>query len=128
MADTTYADIPLSFKPHPVSGDIGRLVEEDAVRQAIKLLVLTNKYERIGEPTIGGNLMAHLFDLGSPSSAMLLKSAVETCLRNSELRANVLQVDVIPDFDRNTYNVAVTFMTQRMTQPATVTIDLERVR
>lgn len=128
MTNLRYSDIPLSFKPHPITGDIGRLTEEAAVKQAIKLLVLTNKYERVGAPVVGGNLIAHLFDLGSPSNAVLLKSSIETCLQNSEVRAAIKNVEVVPDVDRNTYNVAVVFQTQQMLEPDVVTINLERVR
>lgn len=126
--DVSYSDIPLSFKAHPVSGDIGRLTDESAVRQAIKLLVLTNRYERVGHPEMGGNLIAHLFDLGSPSNALLLRANIETCLQNSELRAIVHAVDVIPDFDHNSYDVSITFQTQQMLVPDSLSITLERVR
>ena len=123
-----YADIPLSFKPHPITGDIGRLTEEAAVKQAIKLIVLTNRFERVKAPSIGGNLLAHLFDLASPANALMLKSSIELCLQNSEVRAVVKNVEVIPDHDNNTYNVAVVFQTQQMLEPEVVTINLERVR
>ena len=125
---TQYADIPLSFKPHPITGDIGRVTDEAAVKQAIKMLVLTNRYERVFEPTIGGNVVSHLFSLGTPAHAMLLKADIETCLRNSEVRALIHRVDVIPDLDGHAYSVNITFQTQQMLNPETVSFNLERIR
>jgi len=125
---TSYSDIPLSFRPHPVTGDIGRLVDEDAVAQSIKLLVLTNLNERLAEPTIGGNVVAHLFEHNTAAASLVLRSSIETCLRNSEVRAEVVDVGVAVNPDGNDVHVSVMFKTQQMLQPATVSIQLERVR
>ena len=42
-----YKDISLSFSKHPVTGDIAKLSDADAVKRSVRNLINTNFYERV---------------------------------------------------------------------------------
>lgn len=60
-SENIYSDLNLSFKPHPITGDITRKTDVDAVKQSIKNLISTNHYERPFKPSLGANLRGKLF-------------------------------------------------------------------
>ena len=45
-----YSDVSSTFTPHPVTGKVTVLRNEDAVKRAIRNLILTDIYERPYEP------------------------------------------------------------------------------
>jgi hypothetical protein len=58
-----YSDLDLLFKAHPISGDVTVKTDADAVKRAVKNIVLTNYYERPFKPSLGGNIRGLLFEL-----------------------------------------------------------------
>ena len=58
-----FKDISLSFAKHPVTGDIAKLSDVDAIKRSVRNLVNTNHYERPFKPGLGGNLIGLLFQL-----------------------------------------------------------------
>ena len=57
-----YSDIDLTFAKKP-SGEIYKKTDAAAVKQAVKNLLLTNKYEKPFQPSFGGDLNNLLFEL-----------------------------------------------------------------
>ena len=51
-----YSDMFTDFSRHAVTGELNRKTNENAVKQSVKNLLLTNKYERLFNPEIGSNL------------------------------------------------------------------------
>jgi len=58
----TFSDLDLNFKLHPVKKDINIHLNELAITNSIKNLVLTNHYERPFQPNVGSNIRRLLFD------------------------------------------------------------------
>ena len=48
-----YSDLNLNMLLHPVTGDLLKLTDEDAVKRSIRNLVLTYNYERFYNPDLG---------------------------------------------------------------------------
>ena len=51
-----FRDLDLTLKLHPIRNDIVPLKDDNAVRNALKNLVLTNFFERPFQPSLGANL------------------------------------------------------------------------
>lgn len=49
----TFKDLNITFKPHPVTGDLTTVKDEAAIKQAIINLLLTNRGERLFAHRIG---------------------------------------------------------------------------
>ena len=50
---------------HPITGDVTTKSDSEAVKRAVKNIVLTNYYERPFKPSLGGNIRGLLFELNT---------------------------------------------------------------
>ena len=57
-----YSDFLTNFNAHPDSKQLMTVKDEVAVMRSIKSLLLTNKYERLFQPSLGSNLRNFLFE------------------------------------------------------------------
>lgn len=124
----TYSDIDLNFTAHPVTKDIVSKNDVEAVKRSVRNLILTNKYERPFHPEIDGGVTRHLFQLSTPQTKHDVKTAIEICIRNFEPRAEVLDVFVGGDLDKNGFDVTITFRVINTPNPVTIELFLERLR
>ena len=60
-----YKDLDLNFMAHPITGDVTTKADSEAVKRAVKNIVLTNYYERPFKPSLGGNIRGLLFELNT---------------------------------------------------------------
>ena len=127
-APPRYTDFTTSFAPHPVSGDLARVTDIDAIKRSVRSLILTDKYERLLDPKIGSNVRAMLFEPMDGATAAALQSYIQETIRNYEPRANLIQVQVIPDYDHNLYTVTIIFGVTFSEQTATIEFFMERIR
>ena len=86
LKQITYRDFDIQFRRHPSTGKLLIKKDDEAVKQALKTLILTNFYEKPFFPRFGGNLRARLFDNFDSITAELFKSQIETAIRNFEPR------------------------------------------
>ena len=104
-----FKDINLNFSKHPITGDIGKLTNVEAVKRSVRNLVNTNFYERPFHPEIGSDVRAILFEPISPLVADVLKRYVEDVINNFEPRAELISVKTNAQIDRNAYEVQIEF-------------------
>ncbi len=123
-----WSDLDLDFVAHPVTKDIVRKTNVEAVKRAVRNLILTNRYERPFHPEIDGGVTRHLFGLSTAHTKHDIQLAVETCLANSEPRVTVDNVVVSGDLDRNGFNVSIFFTVLNSPEPIEVALFLERIR
>lgn len=123
-----YKDFDLNMKMHPVTGKLIMRKNSDAVKQAVKSLVLTDKGERPFRPLFGSDIRYRLFDLMDPALEQNVKSDIEYAIQSYEERANLLGVGVDADPDTNNLRVNITFSTRNSEAPASVSLTLEAIR
>jgi phage baseplate assembly protein W len=93
-----YKDIDLSFevKPGPsgltLSGDVYKKVDIPAVFQAVKNLLLTNRYEKPFQPEFGGNLSSLLFENITEFTSNDIRNMINSAVRAYEPRVEVLAI------------------------------------
>ena len=78
-----YSDVDLSFKVHPVTGDLLKTKNATVIKQSMRNVLQTREFERIGHPEIGSNLQTLLFDPMSPITETQLKIRIETTVDNN---------------------------------------------
>jgi phage baseplate assembly protein W len=78
-------------------GQVAAVALEDAVRQAIWLVLSTAPGERAMRPTFGAGLADLVFAPNSPATQGLVSSAVRDALVEWEPRIDVLDVAATPD-------------------------------
>ncbi|MBD2251978.1 GPW/gp25 family protein [Nostoc parmelioides] len=78
------------------TGQIAMAREEDAIRQAILMILATAKGERIMRPDFGCGIHDLVFAPNTPSTIGQLVSEVQDALIEWEPRIDVLDVDALP--------------------------------
>ena len=123
-----FSDLDLNFTAHPVTKDIVRRYDENAIKASLKNLILTANYERPFHSEIGSPIRALLFEPSSPMLAQTLRKAVMEMISNFEPRVNL--IDVFVNFlpDNNSLSVTIQFSIVNTTRPLTVDVILERTR
>ena len=123
-----WSDLDLDFQSHPVTKDIVIKTDVEAVKRSVRNLILTNRYERPFQPQIDGGVTRHLFENSTPMTKHNVEAAVRTAINNFEPRAEVLDVFVGGDLDRNGFDVTITFRVVNTPDPVTIELFLERLR
>lgn len=124
----TFTDLDMNFLASPSTGDVTKRHDENAIKQAVKNLVLTNHYERLFHPEIGSSIQALLFDLDSPMLRATLERAITYTIENFEPRVRLIGVEVSPDPDNNRVSAQIEFTIVNTTRPIIVDVMLKRTR
>jgi uncharacterized protein len=123
-----YKDISLTFRPHPVTGDLVKLTDDDAVKASIVNLVLTMFFEIPFHPEQGCAVMESLFDPQSPITIIKIQKSIRQVIANFEPRANILDVQVTLDSTGNAYTARIIFTINNLPEPVDITIFLQKKR
>ena len=125
---TKFSDFDLDFVAHPVTKDITKKMNENAIAQSIRNLLLTAHYERPFKPDLGSNLRKFLFEPIDNVTTSLIQDAIFLTLKNYEPRIEIQQVTASPNYEENRYDITISFFIRNSTEPLTITFFLERVR
>lgn len=123
-----FSDIDLNFTAHPVTGDVVRKYDEEAIKQAVKSLVMTQNYERPFHSEIGSQIRGLLFEPATPMLTALLKRAITDTIINFEPRVRLIDVLVRLSQDTNEVYVSVEFSIVNTIRPIIVNMTLTRTR
>lgn len=123
-----YRDLDAIFTPHPATADVRRRIDAEAVKFAVKSLVMTKYYERLFQPNIGSNVPNLLFEQMSPITTQLLRDSIVNVIQNYEPRVTIDSVDIEPDYDDQSYDVNIRFTIQNLADPITLNFVLSRTR
>lgn len=124
----TFSDLDFNFTKHPVTNDVAMKYDEEAIKQAVKNLVLTRNYERPFHSEIGSQIRGLLFENASPMTVMLLKRAISDTIINFEPRVRLLDVMVRYTPDQNAISATIEFAIVNTTRPITISLTLKRTR
>jgi phage baseplate assembly protein W len=111
-----------------VTHDVTRRYDEDAVKAALKNLILTSNYERPFHSEIGSPIKKLLFEPATPMLGAMLKRAIKDLIDAYEPRVNVVDINAVVDPDESSINIAIEFTIVNTTAPITLELTLERTR
>ena len=123
-----YIDLDLSFTVKPTSGEIYKKTDAASVKQAIKTLVLTNNLEKPFRPDFGGDIRGQLFELAEYGRDDVIKEDIIANIERYEPRAEVLDVVVNTQPDRNSISVTLRFKVVNTSEEVELTTSLARLR
>jgi phage baseplate assembly protein W len=113
MAETrlskSFKDISLSFQVNPLTYDLIALKNENAIARSIKNLVLTSRGERFFDYNLGSQVNEILFESLDDISGSSLRESITNVIENYEPRVRLIEVEVIPNYDKNEFGVIVTY-------------------
>lgn len=124
----TYADLDLDFLPNPITGDLLKKVDEQAIAASIGNILQTAHYERLFNPALGCNIKKYLFEPIDDITTNNIREEITRSIVNFERRCELLDVVVEPNYDENGYTISIKFFTRNDPNPITLTFFLERIR
>lgn len=124
----TYSDLNLLFSKHPLTGDVTKKQDEEAVKASLKNLISTRHYERPFHPEIGCQIHSLLFENFTPVTIQVMKKTIFDVVEKFEPRVTVLDVKIRDRADENQIDLDIIFRLNNSERPITVSTFLTRVR
>ena len=110
VKEKQYSDFDLLFDARSATdGDIFRKTDAASVKQALKNLILTNRFEKPYRPNYGANLSGLLFELADEDTGNEVLARIKNQINRFEPRAKILNIKVTSRPDYNSINVYLEF-------------------
>ena len=128
-----YKDLNLFFSPNPVSKDISKVTDIQAIKRSVRNLVLLNPGEKPFHPEIGTGIRDAFFENFTPPIREALRNRIEDTIKIYEPRVTVISVSFNdPDhvgLDNNRLNCSIQFLINNVPQIVEeVEVMLKRIR
>ncbi len=125
-----YSDLNFLFGVHPITKDVLVRVDDDAIKNSVKNLVLTRIYDRLFHPEIGCQVTSMLFEPFTPITSEIIKKTIRNVINSFEPRVSLIDVRVNEDVDGHSLAITIDFRIINAENPdvLSVTTFLERVR
>lgn len=123
-----YSDFFKDLTQNPVSTDLARKTNEDAVKESINNLLMTDKGERPFQPNLGCDIRKMLFENITLSTTTLMEEVIRDTLRAYEPRANIVELRVSSNPDRNEVYITIVFNVINSEEDIVFTKTLTRIR
>ena len=123
-----FSDFLDTFAVSPFGKQLGRVVNEKAVNQSLKNLIMTNLGERPFQPYIGSQINTLLFQNNSMGLLEDIRYHIQQCVENNEPRVNILEIQVFDGNDPNEIQINIIY--NLINNPTAIVLDflLKRVR
>ena len=108
--------------------DIVKRYDEQAIKTAVKNLVLTINYERPFHPEIGTQINNLLFEQTTPMLSAVLEKTIRNAIENFEPRVDLTDVSAVVNPDSNSVDVSIQFTILNTQTPQILNLVLERTR
>jgi len=123
-----YKDIDLTLSIFDDTGDIYTKTDVAAVKQSVKTLMLSDRFERPFRNDLGAGLNDLLFDLNVGNSESDLREQIVKTLNKYEPRAIIRTVRVTSSPDENTVSVRLEFGVRNFNTTEVIETTLSRLR
>lgn len=123
-----YKDLDLSFAPLPGTGDVAKKYDVNAVKQSLRILLMTANGERPFRYSLGSPIYKMLFEQMDMITANILQTQISLLIKNYEPRCKLEEVIVNPNWDLNQYDVTLRFYVVGLPDPVTYSTFLKRLR
>ena len=123
-----FVDINPNFDKNPLTKDLPLLKNAEAIKFAVKNIVMTTRGDRAFRPYFGSTVVGSLFENFSLATADDIQIAIEDALNAYEPRIKLLDVDVQDYIDRNEISISIFYRIIGIPlDPQSLNLILERV-
>tara|TARA_B100000900_G_C20323692_1_gene611266 strand:- start:203 stop:652 length:450 start_codon:yes stop_codon:yes gene_type:complete len=123
-----HRDLDLSLKIHPVRRDIIPLRDDNAIKNALRNLLVSNFYDRPFSRDKGANLKGLLFEPADVFTKITMRKGIENVIRKYEPRVKTRKIIIDDDPDANSYRINVNFLIKEFDTNESVSIVLRRLK
>jgi len=123
-----YSDFHMDLSINPITEDLALKTNEEAIKESLRNIILTDRGERLFQPNLGSDVRASLFENANPVSLKILEERVRDAIDNFEPRVSVIDVDLLSIYDDNTVQITIQFYIRNREDPLQLSMFIERVR
>ena len=123
-----FSDFLTDLTPHPITKDVTRYRNDQAIKQSVKNLILTNYNERPFQPNIGSSVSRSLFEPNDDFLEEDITDSVRRTIEFNEPRVTLVNVEVLPSPDENNITINIVFFIINNTELQSLDVILRRVR
>lgn len=120
-----YSDLDLNFPLNPMTRDVGKRIDKNAILTSLKNLIKTRNFERPFHPEIGSQVHSLLFEGNSGATIAALERGIKYTIDNFEPRVELLLVRATPS-DR-TIAIDITYRIVALNEVQNAKFDLVRI-
>ena len=109
-----YKDLNLFFTKHPLTADVSKVTDVQAIKRSVRNLVLTNRGERFFQPQLGTSLRNFLFEQFTEDTLIGIQNEIVEVFKSwlpfveiKDLRIDMNDVDDISG--KNKLNIDIVF-------------------
>jgi phage baseplate assembly protein W len=113
--ERTFSDVDLTLDARIAptyssgDGDVLRKTDAAAVKQSLKNLLLTNRFEKPFRPAFGGDLGSLLFEMMDTTTADKMIQQIRSSVKRFEPRAIITNLKIVATPDYNEISVVIEF-------------------
>ena len=123
-----FVDLNPNFEKNPLTKDLPLLKNAEAIKFAVKNIIMTTRGDRAFRPYFGSTVIGSLFENFTLATADDIKVAISDALKAYEPRIKLLDVRVRDDIDNNSLDVRIYYRIIGMPlDPQSLNLILERV-
>ncbi len=104
-----FKDISMSFQSNPLTNDLIALKNESSIARSVRNIALTLPGEKFFNENFGSRVSKSLFENLDDASALAIKDEIDNSIRNYEPRVSLINVEVNPDYDNNSFDVKIIY-------------------
>jgi len=123
-----FSDLRKDLVISPISEDLALLKNENAVKESMKNLILTDRGERLMQPFVGGGIRELLFENLTPGLIKTIENRVKDTILLYEPRCELIDISVSANLDETEIGVNISFYVVNVQQPSSLNVILERIR
>ena len=126
-SDNAYIDLDIQFKKHPNTGDVVVRKDADAVKRAVRNIILTNHYERPFKPGFGGSIRDLLFELTTSRKLRKARNRLKSMIELFEPRVTNVKV-FLNEIDANEVSLQINYSIRNGLSNQSIDMTLTRAR
>lgn len=121
-----YLDFDLGFGRNPITNDLNKRINANAIKQSVKNLVLTHFYEVPFHPEVGSQIFHALFENFSPMTKLTAERAISDVINNFEPRVTLNSVTVDDKPESNSLVISIKYTIINTNRQSEVVFDVYR--
>ncbi|NCQ52091.1 hypothetical protein GW796_09390 [archaeon] len=129
-SDIYYIDVNKIGRDFTGKKDVSLLTNDNAIAESIRNILNTKPGSRVMDPLFGTNLEQYLFSPIDPITSLQIQKTIEDAIEKFEPRVDDVNVNVVKNEDKQSYDVTITYKSILVRDNQTVSFQyqLKKVR
>lgn len=123
-----YSDLDLTFKAHPLTGDLKPKVNAEAIKRSLLNAFKMDKFDIPFDSAKNSDLKKLLFEPVSQVTEVSIRKDIEWIFKSIEPRVKLISTTVEADQSQKGYNITVRYIIRSLMIEDTFTFFAERIR